>query len=453
MARRGAHDKALLISNRVVRKTLIACQVRSEIMGEFLSNSWKIVAPLVGGVMMLLFIPKDRRSAFGVSELIKEFFRRKRAKPRQVKEQKPRVLVCMLIDDKDGQAREDLYEALSNDECDKIFDVEVSGRSFPSRSAHQRKQRAIEHHLTSRNADVIIHGQYVVEQKKYLLSFYGSPNAKRQHLAATLNDNFEISREQIKELSAVIAERVLSNLPDGFAQGGNYVADQLAHLVPQLRHAVTHVDSGNASLRSSYRSALFTLGNQTGDARWLDEALGFEASEDKAARGKHSNGWQERGDSLLWRGNALLVKGERGDDQALEDAITAYRHALQEWTRERVPLDWAMTQNNLGNALQVKGERGDDQALEDAITAYRDALKERTRERMPLDWAGTQNNLGSALWVKGERGDDQALEDAIACYRCALEEWTQERAPAHHAVAKGNLERALALRDRSVGEG
>jgi 2-polyprenyl-6-methoxyphenol hydroxylase-like FAD-dependent oxidoreductase len=29
--------------------------------------------------------------------------------------------------------------------------------------------------------------------------------------------------------------------------------------------------------------------------------------------------------------------------------------ALQEYTRERVPLEWAMTQNNLGNALRTLG--------------------------------------------------------------------------------------------------
>jgi hypothetical protein len=28
-----------------------------------------------------------------------------------------------------------------------------------------------------------------------------------------------------------------------------------------------------------------------------------------------------------------------------------------EWTRERVPLDWAMTQNNLGTALSTLGQR------------------------------------------------------------------------------------------------
>jgi hypothetical protein len=30
---------------------------------------------------------------------------------------------------------------------------------------------------------------------------------------------------------------------------------------------------------------------------------------------------------------------------------------LQEWTRERVPLDWAGAQNNLGTALQTLGAR------------------------------------------------------------------------------------------------
>jgi len=33
------------------------------------------------------------------------------------------------------------------------------------------------------------------------------------------------------------------------------------------------------------------------------------------------------------------------------EAVTAYHAALEEWTRERAPLDWAGTQNNLGNAL------------------------------------------------------------------------------------------------------
>ena len=91
--------------------------------------------------------------------------------------------------------------------------------------------------------------------------------------------------------------------------------------------------------------------------------------------------------------------GERESGTArLEEAVEAYRAALTEWTRERVPLDWAGTQNNLGNALGVLGERESGTArLEEAVAAYRAALTERTRERVPLDWAMTQNNLGIAL--------------------------------------------------------
>ena len=100
--------------------------------------------------------------------------------------------------------------------------------------------------------------------------------------------------------------------------------------------------------------------------------------------------------------------GERESGTArLEEAVAAYRAALEERTRERVPLDWAMTQNNLGNALRALGERESGTArLEEAVAAYRAALEERTRERVPLDWATTQNNLGNALsstWRARER--------------------------------------------------
>jgi CHAD domain-containing protein len=143
-------------------------------------------------------------------------------------------------------------------------------------------------------------------------------------------------------------------------------------------------------------------------------------------------------------GTALMTLGARGDDDALRDAITAYRNALKEYTCERVPLDWAMTQNNLGNALRTLGARGDEDALHDAIAAYREALKERTRERVPLGWAMTQNNLGSALRTLGARGDEDALHDAIAAYRDALEEYTRERVPLDWATTQNNLGNALA---------
>ena len=52
----------------------------------------------------------------------------------------------------------------------------------------------------------------------------------------------------------------------------------------------------------------------------------------------------------------------------------------------------------LGVALDTIGtQSGIDQPLLDATINYREVLKQRTRERVPLDWAATQNNLGNAL--------------------------------------------------------
>ncbi len=80
------------------------------------------------------------------------------------------------------------------------------------------------------------------------------------------------------------------------------------------------------------------------------------------------------------------------------------------------------------------------------MDAYRAALEERTRERVPLDWAMTQYNLGTALLLLGERGDNEALlRRAVAAYEAALEEFQRCGASAYAAVAERNLARARAL--------
>jgi len=150
-------------------------------------------------------------------------------------------------------------------------------------------------------------------------------------------------------------------------------------------------------------------------------------------------------------GNALTALGERdGVAARLEDAVAAYRAALKEWTRERVPLDWAAAQNNLGNALMRLGEReGVVARLEDAVTAYGAALEERTRERVPLDWAMTQNNLGNALRVLGERTvGQQGVEHwqaAIAAWRSAQLVRTRDQEPEQWAAVQNAIGHQLVL--------
>ena len=60
----------------------------------------------------------------------------------------------------------------------------------------------------------------------------------------------------------------------------------------------------------------------------------------------------------------------------LEEAVEAYRAALQKLTRERVPLQWAMTQNNLGLAFQSLGERESDTTrLQEAAASFSNVLQ------------------------------------------------------------------------------
>src|SRR5262245_12096262 len=70
--------------------------------------------------------------------------------------------------------------------------------------------------------------------------------------------------------------------------------------------------------------------------------------------------------------DALYRQGdELGDNGALLSAIERYNRLVQLTPRERVPLDWAATQNNLGNALSRLGERERETAkLEEAVVAY-----------------------------------------------------------------------------------
>src|SRR5258708_32411864 len=66
----------------------------------------------------------------------------------------------------------------------------------------------------------------------------------------------------------------------------------------------------------------------------------------------------------------------------------------------------------MGNALQKLGGRESGAAkLEEAVVAYREALKEQTRERVPLDWARSLGNQGVALILLAVRREDAAMAE------------------------------------------
>ena len=154
----------------------------------------------------------------------------------------------------------------------------------------------------------------------------------------------------------------------------------------------------------------------------------------------------QRGAALNYLAISLGTLGERDSDtMRLEQAVVAYQRALEELTQDRVPMDWAMTQNNLGTALGTLGERDSGtERLEQAAVAYQRALVESTQERAPSSWATAQNNLGNVLRILGERlSDTKLLEQAVWAYQRALEERKQDDVTMDWAVTQNNLGNAL----------
>jgi hypothetical protein len=110
----------------------------------------------------------------------------------------------------------------------------------------------------------------------------------------------------------------------------------------------------------------------------------------------------------------------------------------------------AQTQNDLGNVLAMLGERESGTVhLTQAVAAYRAALEERTRDRVPHEWARTQNDLGNALCTLSKRESGTAhLTEAISAWEAAVtvshsffarEGWMQE---AHSRIGQARTEMA-----------
>ena len=199
-----------------------------------------------------------------------------------------------------------------------------------------------------------------------------------------------------------------------------------------------------ADLYAALGNALQTLGERESGTERLEQAVrAYRTALEVHTRERVPLQWATTQNNL---GAALATLGERESSTAhLEQAVQAYRAALEVRTRERVPLQWAGTQNNLGVALATLGEReSGTERLEQAVQAYRAALEVHTRERVPLDWAATQNNLGAALATLGEReSGTERLEQAVQAYRAALEVFTVEDLPRHHNITQNNLQNAL----------
>jgi tetratricopeptide (TPR) repeat protein len=361
--------------------------------------------------------------------------------------------IVHLNGDDDGRFATDIVEDLNDIQPVQITMID---RIIETTDPNEGRKRV--HDLLRQSGfDVIIWGTILKDAgDKAVTKLYWTTSADRagSELAPTRiafdDDRLQLPPVAWRYLNTVLGLVVTTAAADLLGSDqGHYIVDKLAPFIKRTRSFVDRVsqmDSAtHAELSVLLSDALTTLGEQSGNNAVLVEAVRRynTALKESYSRERVPHDWARTQNNL---GTALSTLGERESGTArLQEAVTAYQKALLEDTRNRDPLDWARTQNNLGTALWTLGERESGTAhLEEAVTAYQDALLERTRDRVPLDYAATQSNLGNALRMLGERESGTArLQEAVTAYQKALLEDRRDRDPLDWAGTQNNLGNAL----------
>ena len=194
-------------------------------------------------------------------------------------------------------------------------------------------------------------------------------------------------------LSAALEECTRERVPLDWARTQNNLGGALADLGDReddTQHLTEAVAAFRAALEEQTRAQVPL------DWAMTQNSLGNALAEPRRARVRHP---------ASYRGSGGLSGGAQG---AQTDSGAAPVGGDPEQSWRRTESAW--------------GARVGTQHLTESLTAFRAALEEYTRERMPLYWAGTQNNLGDALAELGTRAHQanelcQALQAHVGAWQ------------------------------------
>jgi len=179
------------------------------------------------------------------------------------------------------------------------------------------------------------------------------------------------------------------------------------------------------------------LGETTGDPSRLHEAVDvYKEAVLLAPRDRDPIRWGATQNNLA---NTLKILGERGNFIAVGEAVEAYRGAVSVFKREENLQAWAIAESNLANMIAKVGSDGDDEALSEAVHRLRSVLSVISPENLPDLWVKAQNFLANALNAIGLRGSKSALNCAVEAYRSALQHCSRESNPERWAETQNNL--------------
>ena len=152
-----------------------------------------------------------------------------------------------------------------------------------------------------------------------------------------------------------------------------------------------------------------------------------------------------KGEVLSKKANALLeIAWATRQDKPLLEAIETYKTAIEILDAETSPMIWADSNSKLGDAYrslaygrynQNKPEEGA-QLYNDAIVAFKNALEVFNKEDNPAEWATAQRALGQVNAnsdtynaIEGKALNAARLTEAANAFKAAMEVFTQDADP------------------------
>ena len=393
------------------------------------------------------FLPSPQRVRLAIEN-------RFRSKPSS-SEKRFLLVLCWLENDPQGHGTKVVERAFRGVKGIKLVRSEriiaAGGAADDWRPAMRKSARRV---LEEWRADLAVVGEVTKVNKALNLWFVpregddtlGRGDRPYELKNVTLKEDFH---DDLRAQLAAVAWTAVAPLADTETRGRMLeegLTDAIQKLAGLLDGGTITEPEHRAKLSVAYGNALQTLGERESGTKNLKKAVAaFNEALEVYTRERVPLDWAMAQNNL---GAALVALSKlESRTENLEKAVAAFNEALKERIRQRVPLQWAETQNNLGAALQTLGEReSETENLEKAVAAFNEALKEHTRERVPLEWAATQNNLGAALWTLGKReSGTEYLEKAVAAFDKALKlkECTRERVPLQWATTQNNLGLAL----------
>ncbi|MCG8511011.1 MAG: hypothetical protein MI741_17445, partial [Rhodospirillales bacterium] len=301
--------------------------------------------------------------------------------------------------------------------------------------------------LASENADVLVWGEAIGTEGAATIRFLPAAlDAEGKTGTFGLGDSLELPIGFGREFGDVAAASTIAAAVAVKSESEEALGSVLAAAVGRVSG---YVESPPPGLTISQLVSLLTcIGNcfaalwrvDGGDAH-LERALKIY----ELALGSFSRNDMPIPYALIQNHMAATFDARAGvdsDPAPLEAAAKAYHAVAAALGRAEHPQDWAFAQNRLGMTLYRLALRRDSDPshLQASVKALDQARLVFTREDAPDRWAEVTNQIGVAMLALGTQvAGTEALERSVNSFRDALEVRRQDAAPLLWAQTANNL--------------